>query len=175
LFFNVFLIFPPTFHSFTTYYVHLDNPTSPFLVLACLVLVVGKPYFIHHISESSVQQEIRFWTNNTVLPSVPTVLINHPQTNSVISAVPSTTIRDTDFFVLQSLFDATNGNEWYWLQPYNQVNGYPWNFTDTLFANPCNTTYPWQGVTCELSVSEYVVISIRLQDYGLDGKPPRNF
>jgi len=71
---------------------------------------------------------------------------------------------------LKDLYVNTQGIHWKWILPYNAVNGYPWNFTNPVFANPCNESYPWQGIQCIVGTSNYHVSAVQLPSYLLTGK-----
>ena len=68
---------------------------------------------------------------------------------------------------LQSLYNHTNGNKWYWKPDY-QKYGIPWNFTNINEQNPCNQRLPWQGVTC--NDDESFITMLNLPEYNLNGK-----
>jgi hypothetical protein len=97
------------------------------------------------------------------------LLCSAEQTSGTTTTVVPT-VRAQDFVALQDLYDATHGDAWIWLHPYNVTNGYPWNFTDPFYSNPCNTTYPWQGVSCTINnASETVVTKLKLSGYNMEG------
>ena len=76
-----------------------------------------------------------------------------------------------EYDALRTLYEDTDGEHWHWMLPYNTLNGYPWNFTNPFYANPCNRSYPWQGVGCILNSNGCVnVFSLKLPSYGLTGK-----
>ena len=80
------------------------------------------------------------------------------------------TIPTAEYSALQDLFDSTQGFQWKWVLPYNPTNGYPWNFTNPYYSNPCNASYPWQGVTCITEGISYHVSQVVLPSYRLAGK-----
>ena len=72
------------------------------------------------------------------------------------------TLPAAEYSALQDLFDSTQGFQWKWVLPYNPTNGYPWNFTNPYYSNPCNASYPWQGVTCITEGISYHVSQVVL-------------
>lgn len=54
---------------------------------------------------------------------------------------------NSQYQALHSLYNSTRGNQWKWLTPYSTY-GYPWEFSSDAYNNPCNSTFPWQGVKC---------------------------
>lgn len=67
-----------------------------------------------------------------------------------------------EYLSLNSLYESTNGTYWDWTEPYDQTNGYPWNFDDVALSNPCNQSFPWQGVVCSTDCSNTPCNVIRL-------------
>ena len=66
---------------------------------------------------------------------------------------------------LQGLYISTNGVNWTWSTDYTEY-GYPW-YNST---NPCNSTYPWQGVTCtNISSTASTIIELSLMGRNLNG------
>ena len=76
----------------------------------------------------------------------------------------------SEYSALQDLFDNTEGLQWRWVIPYSLANGYPWNFTNPYFSNPCNASFPWQGVKCVTQGLSSHVSQLQLPSYQLTGK-----
>jgi hypothetical protein len=72
---------------------------------------------------------------------------------------------------LKDLWIATKGARWDYLTPYDTY-GYPWNFTNSQFSNPCNQTFHWQGVNCSSTCldSPCYVNALVLHKLRLSGK-----
>jgi len=75
-----------------------------------------------------------------------------------------------EVLALEDLFDSTTGSNWIWDVPYNQANGYPWSFSDPFYQNPCNGSYPWQGVTCSSDALALHISQLSLSERNLQGK-----
>lgn len=79
----------------------------------------------------------------------------------------------SQYLGLYNFYNSTNGDYWTWLSPYNQTNGYPWDFTNSssLYSDPCSVEYPWQGVICSSVCSAEIcnVLSLSLSNYNLTG------
>eukprot|EP01038_Epipyxis_sp_PR26KG_P008266 gene8266-11188_t len=76
------------------------------------------------------------------------------------------------YSALEDFFNATNGIEWIWQEPYSTY-GYKWNFTgEPLNQYPCGTQ-PWQGLGCNCTKLQCYISSISLDDYNLNGFIPQ--
>lgn len=93
-------------------------------------------------------------------------------TNRVLST-PQHYIPDSEYNALYQLYESTHGSTWAWDTDYVLV-GYPWNFTNSLFSNPCNETYPWQGLYCTRPCNETYchIETFLLSSYNLTGTLP---
>jgi Leucine-rich repeat (LRR) protein len=85
---------------------------------------------------------------------------------------------------LEALYNSTDGPQWNWKDP--SIYGPKWSFDPADQQDPCADTslgtgvFPWQGVTCSLSISECVVgscavIAVTLNNYSLSGSLPSEF
>jgi hypothetical protein len=74
----------------------------------------------------------------------------------------------SEYNALKDLYSFTNGDNWKWSSPYTD-HGYPWNFT--INQNPCNSSYPWQGVLCssDCSFAPCNVLNLTLSSHELKG------
>ncbi len=89
------------------------------------------------------------------------------------AAVKNDIISLSNWDFLYNLYYSTNGGEWKWIEPYDEKNGYPSNFTSIVFNNPCSPTHPWQGILCTeapCSFSGCSITMIMLDDYNILGK-----
>jgi hypothetical protein len=68
---------------------------------------------------------------------------------------------------LNDLYISTKGYQWNWRQI--EGGGSIWNFS-LPDANPCFDQ--WQGINCTIGTTEYVVSTLRLYNYGLEGALP---
>lgn len=84
------------------------------------------------------------------------------------SATQNQILPEKEYWALEILYNATSGNEWLWTTPYNMVNGFPWTFSH--YENPCNTSYPWQGVVCTTNSSYWHIYQLNLAQRNLQGK-----
>lgn len=76
------------------------------------------------------------------------------------------TLPSYEWDALQSLYLATNGDQWVW----PSAEGH-WNFTSYIYNDPCEDG--WLGVQCAyISDSYSSVIALDLSSYGLDGVLP---
>lgn len=75
---------------------------------------------------------------------------------------------------LQDLYISTNGNKWIWDYPYNNITGFPWNFTALLEDNENPCLKPWQGVYCNsnLNNSDFYILKLHLVYKNLSGTIP---
>lgn len=75
-----------------------------------------------------------------------------------------------EYDALNDLWIATKGSRWAYLTPFESF-GYPWNFTNPQFSNPCNRTFHWQGVNCSSTCvdSPCHVVTLILQNMVLSG------
>jgi hypothetical protein len=75
--------------------------------------------------------------------------------------------------ILKDIYDATDGPNWNWKPNYNQ-DGLPWNFTENVRNNPCQSH--WQGVFCQPQYDKSTCVGnlyyIGLTGYGLKGELP---
>jgi Leucine-rich repeat (LRR) protein len=79
-----------------------------------------------------------------------------------LTATNETAFPSSQFYTLYDLYEATNGQNWYW-----KSNGKIWNFTDSN-VNPCIDQ--WQGLVCLSSNTS--ISKIRLGEYNLVGTIP---
>jgi Leucine-rich repeat (LRR) protein len=75
---------------------------------------------------------------------------------------------------LQDLYNSTNGDKWIWDYPYNNITGFPWNFTAVIENNENPCLKPWQGIYCgnEPNISQLHILKIHLIYMNLSGSIP---
>jgi hypothetical protein len=76
-----------------------------------------------------------------------------------------------EFSALSDFYISTAGSQWVWKTPYREF-GYPWNITDITHQQPCNESFPWQGLNCTSNCISIPcnVMSISLHRRNLNGK-----
>lgn len=67
---------------------------------------------------------------------------------STSKATGECSVTTLEYESLHELYNSTNGDAWSYPLPYNNYNGYPWNFTTYDLTSPCSKSHPWQGLNC---------------------------
>eukprot|EP01032_Pedospumella_encystans_P009195 gene9195-10849_t len=75
----------------------------------------------------------------------------------------------SEYSALHDLYNATNGAEWTWYDPFTDY-GYPWNFTDS--SDPCLA--PWQGLTCVVSGTNNHITELTFSGNNMIGTLPNS-
>eukprot|EP01032_Pedospumella_encystans_P010241 gene10241-11988_t len=78
-------------------------------------------------------------------------------------------LEPSEYSALHDLYNATNGAEWTWYDPFTDY-GYPWNFTDS--SDPCLT--PWQGLTCVVSGTSNHITELTFSGNNMIGTLPNS-
>lgn len=79
---------------------------------------------------------------------------------------------ENEYYILETLFNSTDGENWQWVTPYNNITGYPWEFRGVNVSNPCLEI--WQGIVCSgdcISIP-CTVTAISLPRYYLNNEIP---
>jgi Leucine-rich repeat (LRR) protein/uncharacterized membrane protein len=90
-------------------------------------------------------------------------LINENASVSLGQSLPS-----NEFSALWDFYNSLNGDDWYWSRTNVINSGKRWNFSESD-PNPCSG---WYGLTCNCTMVSCHLISLVLEEFGLQGSLP---